>query len=243
MARGRMISKEISLDEKVDALSDDTARLLFTWMIPHLDSEGRMYGEAQVFKSIVAPRRNYTIKKVEKTLVEMEKLGLIERYSFNGNVYIYKPNFEKHQLGLRKEKEAQSKIPPKTPDLGRTKDGLTHLQVEEEIKVKVEEEIKVKEEVKEERKSPQQKEIEFNEYVEELRSEYSDIKDFDNQLKKFRLYWSEGTRKLVRPKTALRNWLDKAREYKQERSGDGAHRGNPKKLPDRKSYTKPEDLR
>ena len=36
-----MISKDISLDEKVSALSDDSARLLFTWIITHLDVEGR----------------------------------------------------------------------------------------------------------------------------------------------------------------------------------------------------------
>tara|TARA_Y100000310_G_C20613508_1_gene779314 strand:+ start:275 stop:1036 length:762 start_codon:yes stop_codon:yes gene_type:complete len=124
MARGRMISKDISLDEKVDALSSDTARLLFTWMIPHLDCEGRMYGGAQVFKSIVAPRRNISTQKVQKILMELEKHGLIFQYSINGNQYICAPNFEKHQSGLRKDKETQSQIPPIPPDSGRSKDGV-----------------------------------------------------------------------------------------------------------------------
>jgi len=128
LARGRMISKAISLDEKVGALSDDTARLLFTWMIPHLDCEGRMYGEAQVFKSIVAPRRNYSAKKVEKYLVELEKFGLIDRYTINGNAYISVKNFEKHQIGLQKDKEAQSQIPPFTPELIQSKDRVTLIQ-------------------------------------------------------------------------------------------------------------------
>jgi len=141
MARGRMISKAISLDEKVDALSDDTARLLFTWMIPHLDCEGRLYGEARVFKSIVAPRRNYSIKKVEKVLTELEQTGLIERYSINGNLYISVPNFRKHQVGLRKDKESQSQIPPNTPDKRRTKDGVKPPQVKEKFKLKIKKEI------------------------------------------------------------------------------------------------------
>lgn len=136
MARGRMISKAISLDEKVDGLSDDTARLLFTWMIPHLDREGRIYGEARVFRSIVAPRRNYSIGKVEKVLTELEKTGLIERYSINGNAYISVPNFEKHQTGLRKDKESPSQIPPNTPDKRRSKDGVTPPQVKVKVKVK-----------------------------------------------------------------------------------------------------------
>ncbi len=115
MARGRMLSKHISLDEKVNALSDDTCRLLFTWMIPHLDVDGRQYGEPGVFKSVVAPRLNISIKRVEKYLKEMESLGLIVRYSVNGNSYLFAPNFEKHQLGLRKERESQSKIPTYLP--------------------------------------------------------------------------------------------------------------------------------
>lgn len=125
MARGRMLSKDISLDEKVAALSDDTARLLFTWLIPHLDVEGRMYGDARLFLSIVAPRRNISLRKVEKYLTELENFGLILRYTLNGNTYLLAPNFEKHQTGLRKEKEAQSRIPPIPPDLLRTKDGVT----------------------------------------------------------------------------------------------------------------------
>ncbi len=50
----------------------------------------------------------------------------------------------------------------------------------------------------------------------ELRTEFKDI-DLDEELKKFRLYWSEGKRKLQRPKTAFRNWLTKARGFKQEK--------------------------
>ena len=140
MARGRMLSKDISLDEKVNALSDDTARLLFTWLIPHLDVEGRMYGEAQVFKSIVAPRRPYSIKKVEKYLKEMEKLGLIVRYSVNGNEYLFAPNFEKHQVGLRKDRESKSKIPINdgvTTENRRSNDGISPAQVKVKVKVKV----------------------------------------------------------------------------------------------------------
>ncbi len=56
----------------------------------------------------------------------------------------------------------------------------------------------------------------FENYKESLRLEFPDI-DFDMELKKFNTYWSEGNKKLQRPKTALLNWMTKAREYKQER--------------------------
>lgn len=111
MARGRFLSKNISLDEKVDALPDDTARLLFTWMIPHLDCEGRMYADPGVFKAVVAPRRNYSMPKITKCLDAMEKLGLIFQYSIGKNKFLYAPNFVKHQTGFRKDREAPSQIP------------------------------------------------------------------------------------------------------------------------------------
>ena len=153
MARGRMISKDISLDEKVDALSDDTARLLFTWMIPHLDCEGRIYGDAKIFKSIVAPRRNYSTQRVEKYLKEMENLGLIVRYfadenSKNRNVlpikvqknqFLFAPNFDKHQVGLRKDKEIKSKIPPmdgNRTEIGRSEDGISPPQKKRSLSLK-----------------------------------------------------------------------------------------------------------
>ena len=132
MARGRMISKAISLDEKVHLLSDDTARLLFTWLIPHLDCEGRMHGDAQTVKSIVFPRRSISVKKVEKYLKEMEKNGLILRYCVNEITFLCAPRFEKHQTGLQKHKEAQSQIPPIPLDLLRSYSGVSHLQVEGE---------------------------------------------------------------------------------------------------------------
>jgi hypothetical protein len=134
MARGRFVSKTISLDEKVNALSDDTARLLFTWLITHLDCEGRMYGDAQTVKSIIFPRRSISIKKIEKYLKELEISGLIFRYSVNGNQYLCQRNFEKHQPGLRKDKETPSQIPSFTPELGRSEDGKSRGKVKDKDK-------------------------------------------------------------------------------------------------------------
>jgi hypothetical protein len=151
MARGRFLEKDISLNEKVDKLSDDTARLLYTWLIPHLDYEGKMYADPIVFRSIVVPRRNISLKKIEKYLKEFEKSGLIFRYFVENNCYLICKNFEKHQPGLRKDRESESQIPPvpadfkaktcsSTPDLIRNNSGVTPAQV----KVKVKDKVKVK---------------------------------------------------------------------------------------------------
>jgi len=150
MARGRMISKTISLDEKVDSLSSDTVRLLFTWLITHLDCEGRMYGDAQTVKSIVFPRRPMKAQTIEKYLVELEQKGLILRYSAPGGnpssapngVYLSAPNFEKHQVGLRKTQESASQIPPFTTELKRSESVLAPTQTKTKVEIKTKEETK-----------------------------------------------------------------------------------------------------
>lgn len=69
----------------------------------------------------------------------------------------------------------------------------------------------------------------FEEFVEAIRKDYSDL-DIDKELEKFRLWWGEGQKELKRPKSAFRNWLDKARVIKEENDvKHGAHqRDNPK---------------
>lgn len=81
----------------------------------------------------------------------------------------------------------------------------------------------------------------LEEYKEELRSRYPDL-DFDLELEKFEQYWSEGGRKLKRPKLALLNWMEKAREIKKKGGNAGeTHRGSARSLPP--SYQTPEQHR
>ena len=219
MARGRFISKAISLDEKVDALSNDTARLLFTWLIPHLDCEGRMHGDPVTVKSIVFPRRNISAQKVEKYLKELEKGELIFRYSVNGNQYLCTKSFEKHQPGLNKEREAQSQIPSIPQELIQSNNGVTLTEV------KVKDKVKVKEGeggMGETDRNDLYKILEgtkgFPKYSQENIWKLEDvIKDYPGvnyllEFKKFKEYWN--TRQLKRPWLTLRNWLDKERDGK-----------------------------
>ena len=180
MARGRFVSKAISLDEKVDALSSDTVRLLFTWLITHLDCEGRMYGDAQTVKSIVFPRRSIRVQIIEKYLVELEEKGLIVRYPAPGGAYLCMKNFEKHQPGLNKNREAQSQIPPPTPELIQSKSGLTPSEVKDKVKVKEED----KEEVKENTPSLSNLSPSKEDVIEVYRENFGEpSEDMENELK------------------------------------------------------------
>lgn len=73
------------------------------------------------------------------------------------------------------------------------------------------------------------------EYKNQLRKEFNDL-DFNEEVKRFALWWSEGDRKLKRPKSALRNWLLKAREYKKEK-GSGPYKPDFKKVGENEPYT------
>jgi len=137
MARGRFVSKLISLDERVNALPNDTTRLLFTWLIPHLDCEGRMYGDAQTVKSIVFPRRCMDVRSLQKHLDALVQSGLVLRYSNGGSTFICCPGFAKHQPGLNKSRESPSQIPPPPPDLLQS----NVLESPTEVKVKVKDKV------------------------------------------------------------------------------------------------------
>jgi len=115
MARGRMLNKKICRDLDVHNLSDDTCRLLFSWLIAHLDKEGRTYGDPTIVKSNVFPRRtDLSIETIENYIIELDYACLIFRYENNGDLYIWFPGFDENQVGLRKDREPDSEIPPPT---------------------------------------------------------------------------------------------------------------------------------
>jgi len=117
MAKGRFISKEISLDKRVNSLSDSTSMLGFTWLITHLDCEGRTYGDPAIVKSLIFPRRtDITVEMVKGYIQDWLNAGLIILYESDDDLYIQFPNFDKHQVGLRKDREPASSIPDLAED-------------------------------------------------------------------------------------------------------------------------------
>ena len=128
MARGRFISNGIISDKKINELSDDTSRLAFTWLITTADAEGRTHGDPAMVRSILFPRRaDVTVERMEAYISEWASCGLIRWYESNDDLWIDFPNFEKHQTGLRKEREPASQIPPHI-------DGTEHKSVTEVIR-------------------------------------------------------------------------------------------------------------
>jgi hypothetical protein len=129
MAQGRMIVNAIAADKRINKLSDDTSRLAFTWLITFADCEGRTYGDPAVVRSMLFPRRqDVTIERMEDYIREWALLGLVVWYESDGDIWISFPKFDKNQPGLRKDREAASRIPQApelSEDLLRSYSGAT----------------------------------------------------------------------------------------------------------------------
>ena len=103
MAEGRFLRKKISQSERVEKLPLP-AQLLYSWMLGHLDAEGRYSGNPKVVKNKVFTLKNYSFTLIDKWLDKMDVLkddttgyGLIERYKVNGNQYLWYPGFAGEQ--------------------------------------------------------------------------------------------------------------------------------------------------
>jgi len=131
MAKGRFLSKQITIDKRVNDLKDPWSMLGFSWLIPHADREGRVNGDPAVLKSLVFPRQNgnISIEFMENLAISWQNAGLIIYYEDENDRYIQLVNFEKHQTGLRKDREPASIIPGFNPDSCRIVDGKKRVKL------------------------------------------------------------------------------------------------------------------
>ncbi|MBB3111972.1 hypothetical protein FHS18_004040 [Paenibacillus phyllosphaerae] len=117
MADRRMLSRSISISEKVNLLPDVFDMLLFTWMIPHTDDFGRLHGSPAKVRALIIPMLEKSNKDVERSLTTLHNEKLIQWYEVDGDQYIQVVNFEKHQTGLHKR--TKSKIPENPQTSGK----------------------------------------------------------------------------------------------------------------------------
>jgi len=112
MARGRFISNYIIEDREFNELSNDTCRLAYVFLITLADREGRITGELGYLTSKLFPRRREITTEILKGFIqEWADAGFIIWYeSENGHKALQLINFEKHQRGLRKDREPSSEF-------------------------------------------------------------------------------------------------------------------------------------
>ena len=115
MPQGRIILKSISQSRKLSELKTDGARLLYTWLIPNLDIEGRFSGDEDVIKGQLFTRLKKTVREISKYLTDLAEVGLIIWYECENDKYLQVPDFMARQPSLNPSKEAKSTIPAPTP--------------------------------------------------------------------------------------------------------------------------------
>lgn len=109
MANARLIYKKISVSESVNSLSLP-ARLLFSWLIPHADDEGKLKGNPVFIKAQVVPMANWSLKRVEGYLNEIKEAGLIHLWTQNRERYIQFAKWNEYQH-IRKDRFTPSSLP------------------------------------------------------------------------------------------------------------------------------------
>lgn len=96
MARRRYISTDISLDSKLNRVSDFAA-LLYTWGIAHARDDCRISPQnAEEVRNRVVPGRNKSVEEVEKALLELVGSGL-NGIDEKGEIYYPSNSFYKYQ--------------------------------------------------------------------------------------------------------------------------------------------------
>lgn len=115
MPEGRMLKKVVSTSRKLANLKSDSARLLYTWLLPHLDIEGRFSANPNIVKGYVVPRLKMSKRKIGEYLEDMAINDLILLYEINGDYFLQLKKFKDFQI-LRKKRESKSFIPAPTKD-------------------------------------------------------------------------------------------------------------------------------
>jgi len=129
--QGRIILKSISESKKLAMLKTDGARLLYTWLIPHLDINGCFSGDPKVVNGKVVTRLNKGDDTIEGYLQDLEENKLIQRFNHDGDIFLYVPDFTEKQPRLYPEKEGKPLISRVTPELLQGRSRVTLPQVKE----------------------------------------------------------------------------------------------------------------
>lgn len=125
MAEGRMLKRVIATSKKLSLVKTDSARLLYTWLLPFLDVNGCYYAEPEIIKGNIVPRlKTFDEKNIQEYLDDLNSLGLISVYNFENEHYLKLTNFLEHQC-IYRDREAKPTIP--TPELLMRRSGVTHV--------------------------------------------------------------------------------------------------------------------
>lgn len=100
----------MSTSPRLARLKSDRSRLLWTWMLPHCDRDGRLGGDPVKVRGLVVPELGWSLDDIDSCLVDLQSCGLVKLYTDeSGRRVIELPSFREHQAGMRYDRESPSK--------------------------------------------------------------------------------------------------------------------------------------
>lgn len=115
----RLLWNGISKSQKIRSVQGDDrfrlgCHLVYTWLLPWCDDDGRMPGEPLTILANVVPHEGISLPDIEKILLELDRVELIRWYSSNGDKFIQIINWKEHQR-IRKDRYKASIYPEWKP--------------------------------------------------------------------------------------------------------------------------------
>jgi hypothetical protein len=116
----RLLWTGISGSKKIKMVAGDrpfriACHLVYTWLIPWCDDDGRMIGEPLSILANVVPNEGFEIGEIEKMLAELNRVDLIKWYPVDGERFIQIVGWEEHQR-IRKDRYKSSRYPRWQPN-------------------------------------------------------------------------------------------------------------------------------
>lgn len=123
MARGRMLSTDVSVDPEAQSLTL-ASYALYLSAIPHLDRDGLIDAHPLKLVAMAAPLRYEFRDNAAALINEWVEAGLVIRYSVSTRqAVLFFKGFRRHQQGMEYSREPASRFPP-PPGWSRTQEGL-----------------------------------------------------------------------------------------------------------------------
>lgn len=228
MPRRRMIDPDIWHDTWFGNLTE-RQQVFFIGIISNCDDEGRILANPTYLRSRIFIYHDVPAEEIQSMLSHFNETNPnFHLYSINGDNFIQLLKWREYQ---KPQYPKPSKIPA---PIELVKSSIVKSSI---VKSSVVASLNESEN-NTMNESMNESMNEFDIFVEEKRKQFPEL-DLDLEKEKFYLYWSEGNKELKRPKQAFLNWLEKARQIRQE-NGKGRGNNPPRALP--KQYTRPEDL-
>ena len=111
----RLLWSSISTSRKIRCVRGDKwfrvgCHLVYSWLIPWTDDDGRLRGEPLWILANILPNEGLTVDEIGSMLFELGRVGLIQWYEVDGERFIQVIDNENHQL-IRKDRYKASTYP------------------------------------------------------------------------------------------------------------------------------------